>query len=96
MSNASKYAVSSKLTVVTLFKQSFSKGFLAWLTSTKENASYICEGNSAYNIYTPHELLDMAYDDMENGDMTQEEHNELQGLIAFCADNDYQSVQIPL
>ena len=53
MSNASKYAVSSKLTVVTLFKQSFSKGFLAWLTSTNDNASYVCEGNSAYNIYYP-------------------------------------------
>lgn len=84
------------LKTVQLFKASFSEEFLDWLTSSSENASYTCDGNFSYNIYTPDELVDMANDDVKNGDMSEAVRIEFEGLRNFCKENEFDNIQIPI
>lgn len=89
------YKKHGELKTAQLFKASFSEKFLDWLTGSKENASYLCEGNFSYNIYTPDELVDQADDDLKEGNISKEIRDELDALRSFCASSGYDNVQIP-
>lgn len=84
------------LKTVQLFKASFSKEFLDWLTSSTQNASYVCDWNFSYNIYTPDELVDMANEDVKSGEMSEAVRAEFDGLRKFCQQNDFDNIQIPI